>query len=94
MSDDETEEPEPAVELGEADPVAGAPIARVASRLTFPLGKSIVIEREGEAEIRTPDGPTTVAAALEEVEETYFADRQAFVDAVEGVVGTGPVASE
>ena len=91
MSDDEETEEEPAVELGEGDPVEGAPLARVASRLHYAVERSEVVRREGDATIRTPDGPRELADVLEETDEVYFDTRQAFVDAVREVVGTGPV---
>ncbi|WP_277554266.1 DUF5789 family protein [Halobaculum limi] len=89
--DDEAEEAEPAVELGEGPAVEGAPLARVASRLTWPQEKSRVLDKEGEAVIRTPDGPRELADVLSNVEDTYFDRRQTFVDAVEDVIGRGPV---
>ena len=94
MADDESdeeEEQEPAVELGEGPDIEGAPLARVASRLTWPQEKSRVRDKEGGAVIRTPDGPRELGAVLDEVEETYFDRRQTFVAEVESVVGTGPV---
>ncbi|ESP89890.1 DUF5789 family protein [Candidatus Halobonum tyrrellensis] len=94
MADDESEEEaeeEPAVELGEGPAVEGAPLARVASRLTWPQEKSRVLAKEGDATIRTPEGPRHLDAVLDEVDETYFDTRQSFTEAVEGVVGTGPV---
>ena len=96
MSEEETEEEaeEPAVELGEGADVEGAPIARVAARLTWPKERSLIVEREGDATIRTPEGPRTLSDVLEETETTYFDTRQSFVEAVEGVVGRGPVATE
>jgi hypothetical protein len=84
---------EPAVELGEGEPVEGAPLARVASRLTWPQKASAVRQKEGDATIRTPDGPRTVGSALDEVDETYFDTRQTFVSAIRSVIGTGPVAT-
>ncbi|MFC7070913.1 DUF5789 family protein [Halobaculum lipolyticum] len=89
--DDEPEEEEPAVELGDGPAVDGAPLARVASRLTWPQEKSRVLDKEGDATIRTPDGPRDLADVLSEVDVTYFDRRQTFVDAVEDVVGRGPV---
>ncbi|MFC7136039.1 DUF5789 family protein [Halobaculum litoreum] len=89
--DDEPEEEEPAVELGEGPAVDGAPLARVASRLTWPQEKSRVLDKEGDAVIRTPDGPRDLADVLAEVDDTYFDRRQTFVDAVEDVIGRGPV---
>jgi hypothetical protein len=89
---DDTED-EPAVELGPAATVEGAPLARVASRLTWPITASEVREKEGDATIRTPDGPQTVGEALDAVDDTYFDDRGAFVTAVRDAVGAGPVPS-
>ena len=91
---DEESEDEPAVELGEGPAVQGAPVARVAARLTWGIEHSTVVEREGDTEIRTPDGPKALADVLEAVDEPYFATRQEFVQAVEDAVGTGPVATE
>jgi hypothetical protein len=92
MSDDD--ETEPAVELGEGPNVDGAPLARVASRLTWPQERSRIDEKEGDAVIRTPDGPRELTAVLEEVDETYFDRRQTFLAAVRDVIGHGPVATE
>ncbi|MFC7097553.1 DUF5789 family protein [Halobaculum marinum] len=89
--DDEPEEEEPAVELGEGPAVDGAPLARVASRLTWPQEMSRVLEKEGDATIRTPDGPRDLADVLEAVDTTYFDRRQTFVEAVEDEIGRGPV---
>ena len=89
--EDEEEESGPVVELGEGDPVEGAPLPRVASRLYYGIKRSEVIRREGETAIRTPDGPRELGDVLDSVDETYFDTRQALVDTVEGVVGTGPV---
>ncbi|GAB7094452.1 DUF5789 family protein [Halolamina litorea] len=95
MSEEETEgEEEPAVELGEGTAVDGAPLSRVASRLTWPQERSRIVEKEGDATIRTPEGPKPLADVLEETDTTYFDSRRTFVDAVEGVVGRGPVATE
>jgi hypothetical protein len=94
MADDADDaDEEPTVELGEGDPVEGAPLARVASRLTWPQEASAVRRKEGDATIRTPDGPRTVGSVLDEVDETYFDTRQTFLSAVRSVVGTGPVAT-
>ncbi len=90
MSDDE-EEAEPAVELGEGEPVEGAPLVRVASRLAWGIEHSTVVEREGDVEIRTPDGPRPLAEIMDEVDETYFSRRREFEDAVRAVIGDGPV---
>jgi hypothetical protein len=93
MADDEDPEAEtePAVPLGDGPAVEGAPLARVTARLTWPQEASRIREKEGDATIRTPGGPRTLADVLDEVEVTYFDTRQTFVAAVEGVVGTGPV---
>lgn len=89
--DEDGEEAEPAVELGEGPPVEGAPIARVAARLTWPQELSTVRAKEGDAVVRTPDGPRDLDGVLDEVDVTYFDSRQTFVGAVRGVVGNGPV---
>lgn len=96
MSEDESEAEaeEPAVELSEGTPVEGAPLARVAARLTWPKERSRIAEQEGDASIRTPDGPRVLRDVLEETETTYFDSRQTFVDAVKDVVGRGPVQTE
>lgn len=93
MADDESdeEEAEPDVELGERTPVEGAPLARVASRLSWPADAEAVRAKEGDAVIRTPEGPRELADVLDEAEAGYFDRRQTFVYAVEDVVGTGPV---
>jgi hypothetical protein len=91
MSDDTDEDAEPAVELGDGEPVEGAPLARVASRLTWPQEASRVREKEGDATIRTPDGPRSLDSILDAVDETYFDTRQTFLDAVRSEIGTGPI---
>lgn len=91
MADDNEETAEPAVELGDGTPVEGAPVARIASRLHWPIQKSEVRRKEGGVTVRTPDGPREFAAVLEEVDVAYFGDRQEFLEAVRAVVGTGPV---
>ncbi|MFB6195071.1 MAG: DUF5789 family protein [Haloplanus sp.] len=93
MADEADESDEPAVELGEGEPVDGAPLARVASRLTWPQEASNVRSKEGDATIRTPDGPRTLDSVLDDVEETYFDTRRTFVSEVRSVIGTGPVAT-
>ncbi|MFC7215369.1 DUF5789 family protein [Saliphagus sp. GCM10025334] len=92
MSDEE-DDSTPAVELGEHTPVEGAPLARVTSRLHWPIQKSEIDRLEGQSEIRTPDGPRTISTVLEDVDETYFERRQEFEAHVQDVVGTGPVAT-
>jgi hypothetical protein len=91
MSDTDEETEGPAVPLGEGEPVEGAPLARVASRLHYAIAKSEVVRREGDTVIRTPDGPHELAAILEETDEVYFDTRRAFEAAVRDVIGTGPV---
>jgi len=91
MSDDTDEEAEPAVELGDGEPVDGAPLARVASRLTWPQEASGVRAKEGDATIRTPGGPRTLDSVLDAVDETYFDTRQTFLSTVRSEIGTGPI---
>ena len=92
MSDNGDEEAdEPVVELGDGDDVEGAPVARVASRLFFPIEKSEVLRREGETTVRTPDGPQSVQEILDGSDEVYFETNSDLVNTVESVVGTGPV---
>jgi len=90
MADEEDDE-EPAVALGERQPVEGAPLARVSARLMWGIEKSAILEREGNTVVRTPDGPRELADVLREVEDPYFATRQEFEDAVEAVIGSGPI---
>jgi hypothetical protein len=90
MADDEEDEG-PVVELGDGDPVEGAPLARVASSLTWGEKHSEIVDREGDVTIRTPDGPRELADVMDEVDVPYFESRQEFTDAVREVVGTGPV---
>lgn len=94
MSDDESAEEELTIELSDAEPVEGAPIARIASRLTWPQEKSTIIEKEGDSTVRTTDGPQSLEAILSEVETTYFSDRQGFLEAVREVIGIGPMPQE
>jgi len=95
MSDDDADDEEtPTVQLGDGRAVEGAPIARVAARLTWPQRKSDILEKFGDTEIRTPDGPESLSTILESVEDTYFDRRQTFVAAVRDVVGREPVATE
>lgn len=88
---DADEEEAPAVELGEGPDVEGAPVARIAARFEWGRPKSAIRAREGDTAIRTPDGPRSLASILESVDQTYFATRQDFVEAVRGVVGHEPV---
>lgn len=94
MADDEEEPEEPAVELGEGPDVAGVPLAQVTSRLHFGIKVSEIVRREGDTEIRTPEGPRELGELLEASDETYFPTRQEFERAVRAVAGTGPVATE
>ena len=91
MSDDD--ESTPTVQLGDGRAVEGAPVARIASRLTWPQKESDILEKFGETEIRTPDGPEPLGDILDSVETTYFDRRQTFVNAVLDVIGREPVAS-
>ncbi|MFT4891609.1 MAG: hypothetical protein ACI9YT_002543 [Halobacteriales archaeon] len=91
MSDEEAEEAGPAVELGDGEPVEGAPLARIASRLTWPQEKTAIERKEGDAVVRTPDGPRELRDVLDSVDRTYFDRRQTFVEAVRDVIGDGPV---
>ncbi|SEH38910.1 hypothetical protein SAMN05192561_101435 [Halopenitus malekzadehii] len=84
----------PAVELESGASIEGQPVTRVASRLVWPKSKSDVIEQEGDATIRTPDGARELASVLEETDETLFDSRGAFVETVAETVGRGPVATE
>lgn len=87
---DESEEAPP-VELGEGPDVEGAPVGRIAARFQWGTELSEVDRREGDTEIRTPDGPQALGDVLDEIETTYFASRQEFVTSVRDVIGTGPV---
>jgi len=92
MADEDSgDEGEPAVVLGEGQPVEGAPLARVSARLMYGIERSTVIEREGETTVRTSDGPRELADVLDRVDVPYFATRQEFESAVREAVGRGPV---
>jgi hypothetical protein len=88
---EEDEPEEPAVDLGDGQPVDGAPLARVASRLSWGIENSTVEAREGDVEIRTPDGPRELADVLAEVDVPYFERRQEFIGEVRSVIGDGPI---
>lgn len=92
MADEEDDE-QPSVELGEGPVVDGAPVARVASRLSWPRSIDAIEEQAGDVEIRTADGPTRLDAILEDVDTSYFGTRREFVSAVREVIGYGPVAT-
>lgn len=91
---DEDEDEEPVVELGEGESVEGAPLARVTSRLHFGIEKSEVIRREGDVDIRTPDGPRRLGDILDDSDETYFPTRQDLESTVRAATGRGPVPTE
>jgi len=91
MSEDESEDEGPAVELGDGEPVEGAPLARVSSRLTWGIKHSTVVEREGDTLVRTPDGAQELATLLDDVDVPYFQHRREFESAVRKVIGDGPV---
>lgn len=88
---DEDEDSGPEVALGDAEAVAGAPVTRIASRLQWGMARSEVSRREGETEIRTPDGPRPLGEVLDEVDVPYFETRQEFIGAVRDVTGRGPI---
>ena len=93
MAEDEEpeEEEEPAVELGEGEPVEGVPLAQVSARLMWGITQSELRRREGDTTIRTPDGPRELGDVLDEVDVPYFEKRQEFENAVRDVIGTDPV---
>ncbi|WP_136715820.1 DUF5789 family protein [Halorientalis salina] len=88
---EEAEEEEHPVELGDGEPVEGAPLARVSARLMWGVEKSEVRRREGETVIRTPEGPRKLGDVLDDVDVPYFEKRQEFENAVEDAIGTGPI---
>lgn len=94
MADNGDEDDGPLVELGEGKPVEGAPLARVASRLTWGVAKSQVDYQEGDTVIRTPDGPRRLADILADIDRTYFPRRQDFEDAIRDAIGTGPIPTD
>jgi hypothetical protein len=89
--DEEEAEEEPAVELGDGDPVEGVPLAQVSARLMWGIDETELRRREDDTVIRTPDGPRELGDVLDEVDIPYFEKRQEFEQAVRDVVGTGPV---
>jgi hypothetical protein len=91
MADNGDDDGDLAVELGDGEPVRGVPLARVASRLTWPIEASEIGRKEGQVEIRTGNGTRPIADVLTEVDVTYFERRQEFVDAVRDAVDVGPV---
>lgn len=95
MADDTGDEDDgPVVELGEGATVQGAPLARVAERFAWPQQRSEIDRREGDTEIRTPDGPRPLGDLLAELDESYFSTQQEFVNALSSAVGSGPVQTE
>ena len=90
MAEDDEDE-EPAVELGEGPDVEGVPLVQVTHRLHYGIERSEVERREGDAVIRTPEGPRELGDVLAGTGETYFETRRALEETVESVVGTGPV---
>jgi len=94
MADDDEADAEPTVQLGDGRAVDGAPVARIAARLTWPQTKRDILDKVGETELRTPDGPQRLDDLLEPVETTYFDRRQTFVEAVFEEIGREPVATE
>ncbi len=94
MADEDESEDEPAVSLGEGADVEGAPVARVTERLMWGIEMSEIEAREGDTVVRTPDGPRPFSDVLSEIDETYFATRKEFTEAVETALGTGPVPTE
>lgn len=94
MVDNGDDEDDLAVKLGDGETVRGVPLARVASRLTWPIEASEIERKEGQVEIRTQNGARPVVDIITEIEVTYFETRQEFVDAVRDAVGVGPVPTE
>lgn len=88
MVDDNTAE-----QTGEPT-VEGAPLARVSSRLSWPIEASKIRSREGETVIRTPEGPQQLLTLLDDVSITYFESRQEFETAIREVTGRGPVPTD
>jgi len=94
MADESEDEEEPSVDLGSGASVAGIPLARVASRLTYGIEKSAIRRREGDTEIRTAAGPKRLGDLLDEIDDTYFDRRQAFERAVRAKLPDGAVPTE
>lgn len=90
-TEDEESDDTSVVELGEPATVDGAPLARIASRLSWPQEKSEINRKEGESVIRTPNGPRSLTELLDESDQTYFARRQDFENAIREITGVGPV---
>ena len=93
MSDD-ADETQPEVPLGADEPVEGVPVARVAARLHYPLPRSLLLERAGETEVRTPAGPTTVRSIIEETDVQVFPTAAALITTVREIVGEAPVTAD
>lgn len=93
MAEDDADE-EPAIALGDDPPVPGAPVGRVASRISWPRAKSDILAAEGETQIRTADGPRPLSELLDGVDISYFGRHQEFVGAIRDEIGYGPVAED
>jgi len=93
-TDGDEAESQPAVELGEGPTVLGEPVARVASRLTWPAARSDVRAQEGDTVVRSPDGPRELNAVLADSTVPLFESRSDFLAEVKDRVGRGPVATE
>ena len=93
MADDDAETP-PSVSLGPDEPVAGAPIARVAARLHYPLPRSQLLDRAGTVEIRTPSGPTQLGTIIEASDARLFPTAAALISTVRETVGEAPAVAE
>lgn len=91
---DENEDEEPVVELGDKKAVEGAPLARIADRIHWPLQKSEIVRRYGEETIRTSSGPQSLEAILEDIDISYFEHKDEFVTACREEIGYGPVPTE
>ena len=94
MAEEDEDGEGPAVELGAGATVEGAPLSRLAARLTWPIERSEIIDRLGDEEIRTADGPIALEQAIEGVDDTYFGSRKHFVDAIRAELPSGPVPTE
>ena len=79
------------MELDVDGTVEGAPIERIASRLTWPQEKSEIVRKEGGELIRTPNGARKLEDLLEGVDTTYFSKRQMFVEILEKQIGKGTI---
>lgn len=95
MADDTDDEAEgPPIELGDGPDVPGVPLARVTSRLTYGIEQSTIRRREGDTEIRTPDGPRALGDVLDAIDIPYFERRQELETAIREEIGTESVQVE